>query len=198
MNSNALGNWLHKKKKPSLVLDQIRLFKSFDYAIRLNTATSLYVLSYSPTLNWMFLTFGIISTLCWSRTCSDFKVQVRMSHLLLSTRKLVIFLYVATSMPLMLDYLVFEYMNEIDLRGSLGSIQIELFKPFIFLNQVDLQPDNLMNFFHLLGIEWTVYLANCSEVRISGKEASMLGKLPRRMIIQTRTFVYLPIGLTTK
>jgi hypothetical protein len=68
----------------------------------------------------------------------------------------------------LLNYLVFEYTRSIEIQGSVGLIQVDVFKPFIFLNSITLGV-NLMNFFHQIGIEWTIFLPDNTQVIFSDK-----------------------------
>jgi hypothetical protein len=61
--------------------------------------------------------------------------------------------------------LVFENIKEIDIQGSVGSMQADLFKSFIHLSLVCIRPTSLINFLHQFGIEWTRYLQADSQVR---------------------------------
>ena len=64
----------------------------------------------------------------------------------------------------MVNHLLFENVKTISIYGSVGSIQVDVFKSFIDLAEIDLNPSNLMNFLHQLGIEWTLFLPRNSYV----------------------------------
>jgi hypothetical protein len=47
---------------------------------------------------------------------------------------------------------------------SVGSIQTDLFNSFLHLSFIYVEMSNLRNFFHKIGIEWTLYLKSNSAI----------------------------------
>jgi hypothetical protein len=60
--------------------------------------------------------------------------------------------------------LVFEQINSISIFRSIGSIQSDLFKQLKQIYGFQFKLDNFKNFFHKIGIEWTLSLQNNSQV----------------------------------
>ncbi len=59
--------------------------------------------------------------------------------------------------------LIFERVEALTVYGSIGSIQTDLFQSFTHLIRVFFELEELTNFFHRVGIEWTLALQNnCS------------------------------------
>ncbi len=54
---------------------------------------------------------------------------------------------------------MFESLTQLTLASAVGSIPTDdLFKSFSNLGLIRIQMDSLRNFFHLVGLEWTLYL----------------------------------------
>jgi hypothetical protein len=61
----------------------------------------------------------------------------------------------------LLNRLIFEQVQNLHMFGSIGSIQSDLFKSsFNQIIKVDIYVDNLTNFFHQVGLAWTIHLSN--------------------------------------
>jgi hypothetical protein len=64
-----------------------------------------------------------------------------------------------------LSPLVFERVRVISILNSIGSIQADLFKSFRFLYKISVRHNNLRNFFHKIGIDWTLALNDYTNVK---------------------------------
>ncbi len=93
----------------------------------------------------------------------------------------------------LLNPLVFEKINEIYIRKSVGSIQVDLFKSFIYLNFIMISIDSLMSFFHQVGIQWTLDLQANSAVFFASR---IIGVVRSDFFTYSdEDFVFLLIGL---
>jgi hypothetical protein len=58
------------------------------------------------------------------------------------------------------NLLVFEMMTGLYIQTSVRSIQLDMFKSFDLVIFVEIRQDNMNNFFHKIGIAWSLYLPN--------------------------------------
>jgi hypothetical protein len=54
---------------------------------------------------------------------------------------------------------VFEFLTEVHIYHSIEAIQTDLFKHFTIFESIHFFLDSLRNFFHRVGVNWTIYLA---------------------------------------
>jgi hypothetical protein len=76
-----------------------------------------------------------------------------------------------------LDRLVFERINTLQILSSVGSLQTDLFKSFTNLLDIQVEMDSLRNFFHKIGVAWTVYLPGNAAVAFSNSDDGVSNRL---------------------
>jgi hypothetical protein len=68
--------------------------------------------------------------------------------------------------------LVFKCITSLTVQTNVGSIQDGFFKSFVYLAIINIEMDNLRNFFHKIGIDWTLLLSNGTDIVFSSNPAS--------------------------